>query len=145
MKASALIDESVLLVLVAWCAWDALLELTVGNEWTISWNLLGLESHHPIFAVLLVYTLNSLGGHLTMPHFGAVAPWVEWILVPVGIAPIAVAFAWLGFHPGGTDVAADQLRQFLHGGNEWRWYGVLCIAAILGLLNGKVCVPQHVF
>lgn len=51
MKASAFTGEVLFLGIFFACLLDVALEFCLGNEYTISWTVLGIEAHHPIFGL----------------------------------------------------------------------------------------------
>lgn len=128
-------------ILVA-CGLDYALSLIRGNAGTFSYRILGLEAGHPFFAVLVVYTLMTLSGHLCLPFVGTDSALRFYVGLVVGLLPILVAILYLKFHPKGNIHAAAQLKYMFAGGGWWlfRW---LCVAAVAGLLNGKLAVRQH--
>jgi hypothetical protein len=127
------------------CVTDVCLECFLGNEYTFSWNLLGMESTHPLFGMAIVYTLMTLSGHLTLPHFGPPpGVFLQWVKIVLGLLPILIAVGFIGLHPAGSAQATVILENWLRP-NEL-WFGVVQGAtALLGLANGHYNVPQHVY
>lgn len=70
--------------------------------------------------------------------------WWHWTGLTVGLSPIAAAIMFIAIHPSGSDDAMEYLRKmFAADANRWRLFGWECATAVLGLLNGMLCVPQH--
>ena len=114
-----------------------------GNDYTYSFQLLKLEADHPFFGLAIVYTLMTLAGHLTLPALQNDPPLREWAGIIIGLVPIAGFIGFLAFHPQGSACASCELRKLLSGGG-WYYFTLLHAAAVLGLLNGKINVRQHV-
>ena len=147
MRASAFTAEVLVGGILFACLFDYMLERFVGNSWTFSYTLLGIEAGHPIFGFAIVYTVTVLSGHLTLPWIGPPPSALrEWCGVVAALAPIAAALLFLALHPQGPTAAADILvRLFGHGRGEWWYFAGECVVAVLGLLVGKELVAQHLY
>jgi hypothetical protein len=144
MRATAFTGEITITIVLAWCIVDGLIELTLGNEYTFSWFLLGVSVGRPFFAMGVTYTLTTLCGHGFLPHFGPPpAAWKEWAGIIWGLSPVLATLVFIAIHPDPGDVmkrAGDWMVRV-----EWRLYGILCLTSAYGLLIGKTCVSQHVY
>lgn len=120
------------------CLLDVILECTLGNEWTISWNLLGLELGNPIFGLGLVYSLCTLVGHLCLPRStpDLTGIWLYTRMI-IGLLPILGTFVYMAVGPSVTVYSGwTRVETIRHGIFLWIFAGV-------GLLNGAIGVPQH--
>lgn len=143
MKCSAFTAETVLIVIVAWCLFDALLEVRLGNDYTISYTLLGINAKHPILGLLLCYTLNALAVHVTMPQFQLPAqPVWHWVGVVLALLPVLLALGIIALSPDGMDGASDRVRKlFAHG--ERMYFALMAASGLIGMIAGRTLLAQH--
>lgn len=142
MDPHSLVVRTTCLVVLAWCVWDMILETAAGNDWTISWNVLGVQSVAHLLGVGLAVTLMTLVAHLTCPTLSTwgTSGWFVWVRAGFGLLPVVGTFLLLLLHPAAADIAASAKAWAEHS----RLYPLALLAgATYGIFNGAVVLAQH--